>query len=91
MARIFATEVPLPPGQRRPELTRLIPITADTWDEALTKAARLLNLGAVVWRIEDRSLTLDEPEGIVTACQTRGLLPHRFQLAHGRYPAGEWG
>lgn len=82
MARIFATDMPLPPGQRRPELRRLIPITAATLDDALMKAARLLNGGAVVWRIEGRSLTLDDPEDIVAACQTRGLLPPKV-------PAGE--
>ena len=47
-AKIFATDAPLPPGQRRPEMARLIPITATTLDEALRKAARLLNGGAVV-------------------------------------------
>jgi hypothetical protein len=62
-------------------MARLIPITAATVDEALTKAARLLNGGAVVWRIEGRSLILDDPEDIVAACRTRGLLPHSFQLA----------
>ena len=81
IARIFATEVPLPAGQRRPELARLIPITAATLDEALTKAARLLKEGAVVWRIEGLSLAMDDPESIVAACQTRGLLPYCFHLA----------
>ena len=82
-ARIFASEVPLPGGQRRPDLARLIPIPADTLDEALTKAAQLFKRGAVVWRIVEPSVTLDDPADIVAACQTRSLLPHSFQLRNG--------
>lgn len=81
-AKIFATELPLPLGQRRPDLLRLIPMSATTLDDALAKAARLFKGGVVVWRIEEPSLTLDDPEDIVSACQTRGLLPDGFRLAN---------
>jgi hypothetical protein len=81
-ARIYATDAPLPSGQR-PELARLIPITAATLDEALVRAARLFQGGAVVWCIEDPSQTLDDPASIVAACQRRGLLPYTWRPRRG--------
>ena len=75
-AWIFATDVSLPPGQR-PDLAKLMPITAVSLDEALIHAARLLR-GGVVWRIEEPSQIFDKPDSIVVACQTRGLLPYNW-------------
>lgn len=73
--RIFATDVPLRLGHR-PDLARLIPLTAVTWDEAYNYAARLFKGGAVVWRNEGSAQRVDEPGSIVDACQARGLLPY---------------
>jgi hypothetical protein len=50
--KIFYTDVPLPPGRLKPDLSRLMPLVQDTRDAAIGTACALLARGAIVWRIE---------------------------------------
>lgn len=50
--KIFYTDVPLPPNQAEPDISRLMPLVHDTRDAALRAACKLLAGGAIVWRIE---------------------------------------
>ena len=48
---IYSTNAPLPSGQTEPDYSRLLTIAATTKELALEKTIKLLNLGAIVWRI----------------------------------------
>jgi len=73
-AQLFATDMPIPAGQP-PDVARLLPLAADTLDDAFIQAAKLFRRGATVWRIEHQSQVFDGPDQIVAECQARGLLP----------------
>jgi|GEM_PF-4464207 hypothetical protein len=50
--KVFYTDVQLPAGIKQPNLSSLMPREFTSKDDALGKAFRLINLGAIVWKIE---------------------------------------
>jgi hypothetical protein len=50
--KVYYTDVPLPPGVSEPNFFNLIPFAFDTRDLALEKAFKMIEHGAIVWKIE---------------------------------------
>ena len=68
--KIFYTDVPLPAGQAKPDLSKLMPLVRDTRDTAIEVASQLLSRGAIVWKIEGPEKEITRIE-IERECKTR--------------------
>jgi hypothetical protein len=70
--QLFYTDVPLPVGQNHPDYSRLMPFAFQKEDLAIEAAFRLMEQGAIVWRI-------DGPDGYQ---MTRSEIERKYREVH---------
>jgi hypothetical protein len=78
--KVFYTDVPLPIGMNEPDFSRLMPFAFPTLNEAVKKAGLLLELGAVVWKIDGLNGVEMDRAAIERVCGKEKL---RFTLGPG--------